>query len=437
MIKYLLFVFAFIISVNVKAQQGTASPYSFYGIGSLKFKGTVENRSMGGLSVYNDSIRINLRNPAFYGGQNFLAYNNESRPVTYSVGGSTENRNLKSDLGSGKTSSTSFDYLAISIPINKLGIGFGLMPYTSVGYKLENRNEASNVSHRYRGEGGVNRTYLSLGYQLDNKLSFGITADYNFGKITNATVQYLYNENNEPLAFDTREDNRSDLSGLSFNLGVAYSKKISETLELQTALAYSPEAKLTSNNQRSISRIITDDFGNEAEFDTIESDLESQGLKKTDLVIPSKLTIGAGIGEPRKWFAGIDLTTQNTSNFENALYNYQNVEFENATSVSIGGFFIPKYNSFSSYLKRVVYRSGIRFENTGLKVNNQSIKEFGISFGLGLPVGSGRDFFSNANLGIEIGQRGTTSANLVKENFVNFQLSLSLNDRWFKKRQFD
>jgi hypothetical protein len=82
----------------------------------------------------------------------------------------------------------------------------------------------------------------------------------------------------------------------------------------------------------------------------------------------------------------------------------------------------------------VVYRAGLYYEKTGLNINSESINEFGISFGLGLPVG---DLFSNANLGFEIGKRGTTKNNLIQENFVNFQLSLSLNDRWFQKRKYD
>ena len=46
MIKRLIVIAITIISSCSFAQQGTASPYSFYGIGSLKLKGTVENRSM-------------------------------------------------------------------------------------------------------------------------------------------------------------------------------------------------------------------------------------------------------------------------------------------------------------------------------------------------------------------------------------------------------
>ena len=111
-----------------------------------------------------------------------------------------------------------------------------------------------------------------------------------------------------------------------------------------------------------------------------------------------------------------------------------NSTFEDASTISAGGFFIPEFDSFNRYWKRIVYRTGVRFENTGLKINNEVIKEFGISFGVGLPVGR---IFSNANIGLEVGKRGTTKANLVEENFVNFQISLSLNDRWFEKRKFN
>ena len=93
MIKRLIVICIAIISSSVFAQQGTASPYSFYGIGSLKFKGTVENRSMGGIGVYLDSIHLNLRNPASYVGKNVDAYpyDGESRPVKFAVAGTTSN----------------------------------------------------------------------------------------------------------------------------------------------------------------------------------------------------------------------------------------------------------------------------------------------------------------------------------------------------------
>ena len=48
MLKRITVVVILLVAVMGYAQEGTVSPYSFYGIGSLKFRGTAENRSMGG-----------------------------------------------------------------------------------------------------------------------------------------------------------------------------------------------------------------------------------------------------------------------------------------------------------------------------------------------------------------------------------------------------
>lgn len=440
MIKKLVIVFIAIFALQTQAQEGTASPYSFYGIGSLKFKGTVENRSMGGLSIYTDSIHVNLRNPAAYAGNNIKLFNDESRPVKFTVAGSHNILNLKADSGSEKANTTTFDYLALSVPMGKFGFGFGLMPYTSVGYKLESV-ENDTLKDRYRGEGGMNKAFVGLGYQITKNLSVGIDASYNFGNIKNSSVAFVYDNDGNLVQYQTRENNRSDLSGLNFNLGLSYKTMLNDKLQLTTGLTYSPKSEITSNNERTFSTITINTItGQEFAYNTIDADLESQNLKKTDLTLPSRFSFGAGVGEPLKWFLGAEYTTQNTSKFSNPIFTIDNANFVNASNFSFGGFFIPDYNSFSSYWKRVVYRGGLHFENTGLEINNQTIKEFGISFGVGLPVSSTSSvigLFSNANIGFEFGKRGTTNANLIQENFMNFQISLSLNDRWFQKRKYD
>ncbi|MFI1770451.1 hypothetical protein [Thalassobellus citreus] len=445
MIKKLVIVFIAVFAIQSYAQEGTASPYSFYGIGSLKFKGTVENRSMGGLSIYMDSIHVNLRNPASYAGKNIDAYpfNGESRPVKFAVGTTYSSLDLKSDSGSDKASSATFDYLALSVPMGKFGFGFGLMPFTSVGYKLESFDGSDNISNRFTGEGGLNKAFLGLGYQIAQGLTIGIDAHYNFGNIQNSTIEFLYDNDGSLTQYQSRENNRSDLSGLNFNLGLSYKTMLTEKLEFVSAFTITPESTLVSKNERSFSTVTSSstNAGQEFVVGSIDVDLEPLGLLETDLILPSKYSIGAGIGQPRKWFVGVESEFQKISNFSNALYGTATTEYEDASRISLGGFFIPQYNSFSSYLKRVTYRAGVRLEKTGLafkntnpNINNESINEFGISFGVGLPVGNG---ISNANLGFEIGKRGTTSNGLIQENFINFQLSLSLNDRWFQKRKFD
>lgn len=434
MIKKLVIVLIAFFALQMHAQEGTASPYSFFGIGSLKFKGTVENRSMGGLSIYSDSIHVNLRNPASYAGENLKIWNNESRPVKFTVGGSYSSLDLKTNAESDKTSTTTFDYFALSVPMGKFGLGFGLMPYTSVGYKLESFDEGY-LSNRYKGEGGLNKAFLGLGYQITKDLSFGLEASYNFGNVQNSAIEFLYDAEGNIVQYQSRENNRSDLSGLNVNLGLSYKTMLSEKLQLITGLTYAPKSDITSRNTRSFSTIVINSTtGQEFVINTIDADLEAQNLDVTDLSMPSRLSFGAGIGQPRKWFLGAEYTMQNTSKFSNPIFSIDNATFVDASTIAFGGFFTPDYNSFSKYWKRVTYRAGVNFANTGLKINNEDITEFGMSFGVGLPVGG---FFSNANMGFEFGKRGTTNQNLIQENFVNFQLSLSLNDRWFQKIKYN
>ncbi|WP_242131459.1 hypothetical protein [Aestuariivivens marinum] len=436
MTKKLVVVFIAVFAIHSYSQEGTASPYSFYGIGSLKFKGTVENRSMGGLSVYTDSIHVNLRNPASYTGSNLEMYGNEGRPVKFTVGGSYSTMSLKSDSSKGNASSTTFDYIALSVPLGKFGMGFGLLPYTAVGYKLEALNANGGLENRFTGQGGVNKAFLGFGYQFTKELSIGVDAHYNFGNTQNSIVEFRYDDQNVPLQYQTRENNRSDLSGLNFNLGLSYKAMFSEKLEFVSGFTLTPKSNLTSQNKRSFSTITINSNGDEFVVSQIETDLEALGLLETKLTLPSKFSFGAGIGEPRKWFMGAEYTSQKTSEFNNPLYqNTTLASYEDASTISIGGFFIPQYNT-TSYLKRTVYRAGLRFEKTGLLIKDKSIKEFGISFGVGLPVGEFGDF-SNANFGVEIGKRGTTNSHLIQEDFINFRLSLSLNDRWFMKRKYN
>jgi long-subunit fatty acid transport protein len=66
MIKKLIIAACLLLSVVSFAQQGTASPYSYYGIGDVRYKGTAEIRSMAGIAVEQDSIHLNIDNPASY-----------------------------------------------------------------------------------------------------------------------------------------------------------------------------------------------------------------------------------------------------------------------------------------------------------------------------------------------------------------------------------
>ena len=197
----------------------------------------------------------------------------------------------------------------------------------------------------------------------------------------------------------------------------------------ETSAVYTPEADITSESYREIANVVFTSSG-ENIFNVKKFDMESQ-----DITLPSKATFGLGIGRPNKWFLGGEYSAFGSIP-EISVFNtpVNDVEYNDGNAYRLGGYIVPEYSSLTSYFKRVVYRFGGRFEETGLQLNGESIDEFGISFGLGLPIGGD---FSNLNLGLEYGQRGTTNSGLIQENFFKLSIGLSLNDQWFVKRKFN
>ncbi|MFT5249992.1 MAG: hypothetical protein ACI93P_001727, partial [bacterium] len=222
---------------------------------------------------------------------------------------------------------------------------------------------------------------------------------------------------------------KSDLLGFNFNFGAEYKTMISEGLQLTTSATYSPATKFEVQGIRNITSILISTTGV-----VIPIDDREERLDDVEVTFPSQLTVGAGIGSPKRWFIGGQYTNAKTSNYNDPTLNFGTVEFVDANKYRIGGFFIPRYSSLTSYWHRATYRIGARYEETGINLRGENINEYGISFGVGLPMGR---LFSNVNIGFELGSKGTTKNGLVKENFFNTLISLSLNDKWFEKRYID
>lgn len=421
MVKNFLIGCICLFSLSAYAQNGTVSPYSYFGIGDFRSGGTVENQMMGGLRMYADSIHVNLRNPGAY---------SKLRLTTYTAGISHREFRLKDANEQQNLSVTNLDYLAIGFPIAKnAGIGFGLMPFSSVGYSLNQQtlNAAQDtVTNVFAGEGGLNRAYLSIGFEPIKDLSLGATINFNFGSLLYQRIQSVEN-----VQLGTLDDRESKINGFDFNYALNYTPTIKEKYTLYTHLGVNTQVNLVSKNSE---RIGSFSLSNGAEVEVIDVDLAAQGLLNTELKIPTITTVGLGFGENKKWFVGGEYSFQKFSEFRNDFLAQENVVFEDASVMALGTYFIPDYRSISGYLNRITYRAGLRYEQTGLMVNNKEINNLGITFGFGLPLGTS---FSNLNLGFELGRRGTTDAGLVEESYFKVNVGLSLNDKWFVKRKIN
>lgn len=418
MIKKIALLLALTFGVIVQAQETSGSVYSFYGLGDLNNRGTHDIRNMGGLSVLKDSTSLNLLNPASYA---------NLKLTTFSIGGTSIFKNQSDAVSAESQNRTSFDYLAIGIPMGKAGASFGLMPYSSVGYKLrQNTLESDNVTERaslYNGSGSINRIYMGGAYSILDNLNVGANVMYNFGELTNKTTTAI-----SGVQYPTRELNISNIKGVSFDLGLMYDAVIANKYNFYSSLNYSPSAELNSENTRTLSKIIYGATG--AEFEA--EDPINVNVASSTLNLPSTTMLAVGIGKTNKWMLGAQLTSIDNSKTQNRFSNTLNSSYVDGQRISIGGFYIPKFDSFTGYLNRITYSAGLRFENTGLVINNEEVKDFGINFGLGLPLG-----LSKVNVGFEYGQKGTTDNGLVKEDYYSVRVGFSFADKWFRKRKID
>ncbi|WP_418264075.1 hypothetical protein [Flavobacterium faecale] len=406
MIKKILLSLCLFTGLLSFAQEGSSSPYSFYGIGEVRFKGTAEVRSMGGIAVEQDSIHINLENPASF---------SSLKLTSFAVGGTYNSTTLKDESKSEKASRTTLDYLAVGLPLGKFGVGFGLIPYSSLGYKIQTTADDNSAnSTTMTSTGGLNKVFMGVGYKITPKLSVGADFNYNFG-----VIKIINSELNSNVVSGTRETNTSKLSGVNFNVGTMYQTKLNKKLSLFSSLNYTLANDLNATNDR-----------------VIETSSEVNNVEQPDekISFASRISVSAGIGQAKKWLIGGRLVYQEASDWSNSYNKSANATYGTYGSASLGGYYIPDYNSFTNYAKRIVYRGGLKFERTGLIINSESIDNMGVTLGLGLPITGS---FSNINIGLELGKRGTTSSGLIQENYANISVGMSLNDKWFEKRKFN
>ena len=417
--KYIYLIIFLAGSPFIFAQSNTSSPYSIGGLGEIAFKGNAINRHMGGLDIVSDSLHANINNPASLG---------DLKLVTYSLGLNYKSTKLSSNASNESVTSASIDYLVVAIPTKKFTFGFGILPATSVGYRLQSVIDGENINNvvnRNEGYGGLNQTFISIGFKVFEFLNFGVSANYNFGKITNESSRQEQN-----IDFGTFFTKTSSLVGFNYRFATQLKIPLTSKVRLDAMAYYVPENSLTATNEsvyftRSVT---TQDLG---DFENV--DLAARNLKETSISLGDQYSFGLGITKEKKWFVGGQYSQRNSADYVNNFISLDNITYANGSRLSFGGFYLPDYSSITSYWKRIVYRAGMRFEDTGVLFNNQPLKETGISFGVSLPMAG----YSNANIGIEFGKRGSQDNGLIQESYWNLIVGLSLNDIWFIKRKFN
>lgn len=418
----LAIVFVFISGAVLYAQLSTSSPYSRFGIGDLSFKGLGRNMSLGHTGIGNQSVyNINPINPASYSAFNMNTF-------IFEVGAIHNFTNSKTEENHWYTNNTNLDYLVAGFAVKKWwGTSFGLQPISSIGYQINTSDSLfvddgyTNISHTYAGEGGLNRFYWGNAFQPIKNLSLGFNLAYNFGstdRISETSISEI------GYSSITGEKHRYLIKGFNYNLGIQFcdsllSKKDSTLSKLIYTLGftYENESKLNSFNTQQIIREIA--MNGNSIYDTIVNDTISKGK----ITLPQTMGFGLSLKFNQKLTFSADYTIENWSNILNFDDSYS---LFNSSAIGLGLEYCK--NEEKNSLR---YRIGGYYKNTYLNLNSHQIKQYGGTFGIGIPITS-----SIINLGLEAGIRGTTDFSLVEETYILFNLNVSVYDMWFVKSKF-
>ena len=398
----------------------TTSPYSRFGIGDLHHYGYGRTAAMGGASLGSrHSVQINSANPASYN-------SNDSLSFMFDFGVDAKYSNYKSNSGSLNTNDVNFRYFSLSWPVTKwLGMATGIQPFSDMGYDVqyhENVGGIGDIFHSYQGEGTTSKAFFGLAVSPFKGLSLGANLNYIFGRLNqNSTVSF----NNADLFYLIKTEG-TRLRDFRMTYGLQYDIKLKSDEFLTIGATFENQAKITSLHRLFYYKSIS--INSSTLTDTLEYVPESND----NIKLPSTDGIGLSFNKLNKLEINADYYHAAWS--KSTFYGVKDELLTDQNRFSAGFEYIPEALSIRSYLKRVRYRAGIHQEYSYLKLNGQQIKELGVSFGAGFPFTKSK---STANLAIEFGKKGTTSNDLVRENYTKLSIYLNLYDYWFVKHKYE
>ncbi len=413
------------------SQVNTYSPYTRFGLGNLSLGGFTQNQAMGGTGIaIRDNNKLNYLNPAAYAAR-------DSMSVLLDFGMTGYINQYESGNISNRWYNGNFNHIALSLPVGKfIGIGTGIVPFSSVGYNiLQEYNDLGTgdaLDYYHSGNGGIMKYFAGASVLLFNRVSIGLNMNFLLGDITRE--RSITFPRNRGFA-ETKSVEKINISNSYFSLGVQYKETVSEKFYFAVGGTYDLPANFSSAFKSTVTNYFpgSPDYLNDSiviypEFD-IRDDEAEQPIR-----IPAKIGFGLAAGIPGKLTVTGDYYMQDWTSVDNSSLNEEGFNLAAAKSMHAGIEYTPDFEAFRGYQNLISYRLGGYINESYVMVGDYQLKDYGITFGVGLPMGR---TMTSLNVAFTLGTRGTLENNLVKENYGIITFSLTLHDRWFYKRKFE
>lgn len=425
MIKYQRLINAcllWMVATLAMAQTSTNSPYTRYGFGELSDQNFGNSKAMGGVAYgLRNGYQINAANPASYTAVDSLTF-------LFDAGLSLQNANFKEGSVSTNAKNSSLDYIAMQFRLwKRMAMTAGFLPYSSVGYNMSqvntiNKDEYGNdieSYHTYTGEGGLQQVFAGLGFKVFENLSIGANLSYLYGDITHSATTSFNNTN----AFSSVRTEMISISTYKLDLGIQYTQQIAPKHVVNIGAVYS-----NGHDASGKGYYYTETYDSNSTLQTQTGDTIRNAFS-----LPQTLGVGLTYIYNNQLTVGVDYTLQKWSSCK---YFNKDGQFSDRTKISLGAEYLPNYQG-RKFLQQVRYRVGAHYAEPYAKVDGKDgAREYGVSFGFGLPIFRNRSksFLNISGQYIKVSPK---VKGMLEENYLKLNIGLTFDERWFMKWKVD
>lgn len=393
------------------------TPYSMYGYGVIGDRATSKQRQMGGVGYAMQSGRqINAMNPASYACIDSLTF-------LWDMGADVAMLWSKDRTASDRSIGGGLNYITLQAPLSKtVGLSIGMVPLTEVGYSFG--DDIKFGTRQNQGTGGINQAYAGVSWKIAG-FSVGANVSYDFGTIQNDVYA------TPSTAGQSLFEHIMEVRDWNVLVGAQYRQKIGRYNALTLGLTYTPKKSFHGNTWLTIQ-----DLNSSSIPDTIAS------CSMKDRYY-SPQTIGVGLAysheKVHRLLVEADFTWQQWSKaaFSSMVDEAGQVVFQGSTFSDRRKFAVGAeytHNVRGSYLERMPFRIGGFYTDDYLKINGNSMKQYGISLGTAFAAPQGKTLI---NFGLEWRHRKSSPVNLLTENYFSIMLGVNFNEVWFFKRKIN
>lgn len=344
-----------------------------------------------------DSLQVNPQNFSLWTNLAFITY---SINVGYDGASATDadGNDYYSDLANLKGA-----FLGIPLQNKKIVFGFGLQPISKIDRRFADKlsTDSPETESLYL-KGGLGRAVANLSYRPVNFLGISVGYELTFGTIgENYIIDY-----EDISVYRIEVNKKSSFSGHGLVIS-SYVKPVKN-------LTFGIISRFPVKTDVKIKRTSSSNMINETQNTTIT--LPAKYGIGMEYILKPRLKIGADFLY-QDWEQGYKIESEKVDTYQDKFYRF--------------GMGIERTQSkqrFTNLTEQMDFRAGLFYGNLNQTSKNNSVTEYGISFGFSLPV---IRFISTLDVSGKIGRRGDTSKNAFQETFYSLGITFSATELWF------